>query len=627
MKSGTEINRDGTFLSSLRGKIVIFATLVLILVALFCLFLFKMTQHITELSINQHQTVLLESVRTLRIAIGLFGIFFTLIIILTVVWIIIKANRSIRIVLEFLQRLASGDTDRVKISTQDEMATLIRIGNQIATNLYHASVFTKQIGEGNLKENFEPVSDRDILGNSLVQMRDKLNAIAEEDSRRNWATRGLASFGDLLRKYAEDYKALTDNVILELVKYVQGNQGGLFVLNADSDTGPFLELQSFYAYSRKKYMTKKLAIGEGLVGQCFLEKNTIFLKAVPADYTYITSGLGDGVPSSILIVPMIANDVVEGVIELASFQVFQPHEIKFVEKICEQMAVMITSVKVRDRTKTLLEQSQQQTEEMRAQEEEVRQNIEELQATQDHLQRQTDEMRKIQNSLEVEKSMFQVLLEHLPDRITYKDTESRILRVNKAKALRMKMKPEEVEGKTDFDFFTKEHAEKAMKEERELIKSGRALLNIEERLTFGKEVNWVSTSRIPFKNEHNKITGMFIITKDITQLRLAEMALQDFQKIKNILINNLPFIEFKINQDGILSNVHAGQIKFSSPWDGKHVRNISSKMFKIIQEGNTSDRMIDDKVMVNDQEVSCRYCLVKVTSEEGVFTGLMLLNV
>lgn len=626
MSSSNETQADVTFLSSLRGKIVLFSTFFLLIVTSLCLYVLWVEQHISDLILTKQHALIQQATEMLKQVVFYLGIFSILLIVGCCIGLVLYMKKSIQVLLEFMQRLAMGNTEMLRSSMRNEWGVLIQVANQVAQNLNQASTFTKEIGEGHLNEKFKPVSEHDMLGNSLVQMRDKLKIIADEDARRNWTTKGMAFFGDLLRKYAEDYQGLTDNAIIELVKYVRGNQGGMFVLNTDNPADPFLELKSFYAYLRKKYVEKRIVIGEGLVGQCFLEKRTLFLKEVPADYTYITSGLGDGVPCSIVIVPIMANDVVEGIVELASFQIFQPHEIEFVEKICEQIAVMITSVKVRDKTRVLLAQSQQQAEEMRAQEEDARQNMEELQATQDHLQRQTEEMRKIQKSLENEKNMFDVLMEYLPDRITYKDVDSRILRINTAKAIRMNMKPEDVVGKTDFDFFTREHAEKAMEEERQLIHSGDPLVDIEERLTYGNEINWVSTSRIPFRNEKNQVTGMFIITRDITKLRLAEMASMDIQKIKKALLKNLSFVEFKVSNHGILSDLYSEKVKISSPWKGKHIREISVKMFKSTQDYAMQEIMLEDKVTINHEQVLCRYCLVPTSLRDGSFAGLIILN-
>ena len=138
-----------------------------------------------------------------------------------------------------------------------------------------------------------------------------------------------------------------------------------------------------FAFDREKFIKKHVELGEGLVGTCALEKQTIYLTEIPQNYVQITSGLGGANPNSLLLVPLqIENDVL-GVIEMASFSKFEKYKIEFVEKVAESIATTLKSVRVNTQTSELLERSQQQAEEMAAQEEEMRQNMEELQATQE----------------------------------------------------------------------------------------------------------------------------------------------------------------------------------------------------------------------------------------------------
>ena len=142
-------------------------------------------------------------------------------------------------------------------------------------------------------------------------------------------------------------------------------------------------------------MEKTVKIGQGLVGQTYLEKKTTLLTNIPDQYVIITSGLGEATPANLLLIPLIFNEQVMGVLELASFTTWPPYQVDFLESVGEIIASSIATLDVSSKTKQLLEQSQQSTEELRAQEEEMRQNMEELQATQEEMQRKTEEYETI----------------------------------------------------------------------------------------------------------------------------------------------------------------------------------------------------------------------------------------
>ena len=95
----------------------------------------------------------------------------------------------------------------------------------------------------------------------------------------------------------------------------------------------FIEMKACYAFDRRKYLQKRIEIGEGLVGRCYQEKERIYLTEIPNDYIKITSGLGDDNPRALLIIPLIYNDVIYGLIELANFSDFPDYVIEFVERV------------------------------------------------------------------------------------------------------------------------------------------------------------------------------------------------------------------------------------------------------------------------------------------------------
>jgi len=268
------------------------------------------------------------------------------------------------------------------------MATSV---NSLIDGLNAYADFAAQIGKGILDAGFTALSNKDALGKSLLSMRKALQEVALEDYKRNWSTAGYAKFGDILRNKDKIGK-LSEEVIKHLVNYLGANQGGLFIRKEEGNQVSF-ELSAAYAYDRKKYITKQIRLGEGLVGACIQEKDTIYMTAVPQDYVRITSGLGEATPRSILIVPLIFNEQVYGAVEMASFKEFLPHQIVFVEKIAQNIASTIASLGGNEQTRRLLEEAQQFSEQLRAQEEEMRQNLEELNATQENHHRLQEELR------------------------------------------------------------------------------------------------------------------------------------------------------------------------------------------------------------------------------------------
>jgi CHASE3 domain sensor protein len=266
------------------------------------------------------------------------------------------------------------------------------LGNSI-TNLQKAAAFVNKISEGNYDASWEgltplnePLNKQNLAGR-LVFMRDEMKRVKEEDAKRMWATQGISEFSEIIRKHQNDLEALTFNAITFLVKYTRSQQGCFFVLEDKQDEEPFLKLAACYAFERRKHIERRVEIGEGLLGQTFLEGEPQVLKQVPPDFIRITSGLGDATPTCVVIVPLKYNERVYALIELASFSEFVPHQVVFLEKAGEFVASAIASAKQNANNKFMLDELKSKTEQMRAQEEELRQNLEELEATQEAMKR------------------------------------------------------------------------------------------------------------------------------------------------------------------------------------------------------------------------------------------------
>jgi PAS domain S-box-containing protein len=357
----------------------------------------KIISLLTAVKLNQEKLsvatseTLVASTRSLRTITIVLGLAIVAIGFLSAYFLVRTITQPINYIKDVVVKLGRGELveDKNTKFGNDEIGEMAIATDSLVTGLKATTMFAENIGNGKYDSQFSPLSDHDVLGNALLNMRSNLARVAEDDKKRNWTTEGLAKFGEILRSNNSDVQKLSDEIITNLVKYLKANQGALYIVDDTNDDADqkTMSLASCYAWDKKKYINQKIHLGEGLIGQAWQEMDTIYITDVPQNFIKITSGLGDANPNAVMMVPLKMNDEIFGVVELATFGSFKDFEIDFVKKIAESIAATISTVKVNARTQRLLSESQQMTEEMRAQEEEMRQNMEELQATQEEMQR------------------------------------------------------------------------------------------------------------------------------------------------------------------------------------------------------------------------------------------------
>ncbi len=335
----------------------------------------------------------------------------------------------------------------LEVNTDNEFNTIAGKLNRLVNNLKDKFSFIKALNESNFDISLNQIDEQDILGNELVEIRKKIVQTSEEQAknnednmRRRYINEGLAKFAEILRT-SNNIQALGDNFIQNTVKYLNAVQGGLFLLNDSDKEKPSLSLVASFAYDRKKYLEKTIEIGEGLVGMCAVEKNTINLTEIPEGYISITSGLGDTPPDNLLLVPVIHENIIIGVIEIASLKKFQDFEITFANEVAKSLAATIVYTRNNEQTNKLLAKSQQQALEMAEQEEEMRQNMEELKATQEESTRREEEYKGIVDAME--NSMF--IIEY--------DLQGFISNANEKLCIFLGKQLDEITGKTHLQVF------------------------------------------------------------------------------------------------------------------------------------------------------------------------------
>jgi len=452
-----------------------------------------------------------------------------------------------------------GIPDELPVQENGEIRDIRLNLNNLISRLREKIVFADTMAEGIYNTNFSPAGKNDELGNSLLMLNEKLrntqeeeNKRKEEDNRRSWTNEGLAMFGDIFRSEREDVNELSYKVIYNLVKYLNAAASCIYLLK--DDTGEEIyDMVAAFAYDRRKYIKKQVHTGEGLVGTCAQERATIFLTEIPENYIEITSGLGKSKPLSLLIVPLKLENVILGILEIASMKILQEHEIQFVEQLSEIIAATLSSVKINERTSRLLEQSRKQTEEMVQQEERMRRNMEELQRAQEESLRKETEISGILNTVNASSLLAEF------------NVNGRFSDINDKFQLLIESPREQIIGKHHSDYAVTDKYSEDYKQFWTELREGKTIHKTEKyRLFSGAEI-WLEETFSAIMDNNRKVLKIMMIAHDITQTKTQQEALvkqanelvrrsMEMQSLSTAVDNSM--IQSELLPDGIISAVN-----------------------------------------------------------------------
>ncbi len=221
----------------------------------------------------------------------------------------------------------------------------------------------------------------------LEEQQEEIKRRDEQEGDIRFLTTGIARISEIIARKRRNLEELCTSVISELVSYLDASTGIIFILDDTDPNHVVLRAAGEFCYSSDKSINYTFEAGEGNIGTCFVEKQTLKIDDLPDGYIVLRSGLGNVTLRYAVYVPIIQDNVCVGVIEIASTEKLSDSRVSFTEKIAESLASIVTIIKVNEKTSQMLEQNNAQAEELRAQEEEMRQNLEELQATQEESHR------------------------------------------------------------------------------------------------------------------------------------------------------------------------------------------------------------------------------------------------
>jgi HAMP domain-containing protein/signal transduction histidine kinase/CheY-like chemotaxis protein len=286
--------------------------------------------------------------------------------------------------------------------------------NQLAENLTtqvrNIADVASAVTKGDLTQmiRVEAKGEVEELKDTINQMIANLKQTTLRNQEQDWLKSNLAKFTQMLQGQ-KDLNTVTRRILSELAQVVNAQKGMFYIFEQDeSFKNQKLKLFSAYAFGEEIKTQKEFAIGEGLVGQCALEKERILLTNVPKNYTKISSGLGKASPLNLIVLPVLFEKEIKAVIELASFDAFSETHLDFLSQLTESIGIVLNTIEANTRTESLLVQSQSLTDELRRTNEELQDKAHLLVKQKEEVEAKNKEVEEARLSLEEKAEQLQL---------------------------------------------------------------------------------------------------------------------------------------------------------------------------------------------------------------------------
>jgi len=408
------------------------------------------------------------------------------------------------------QKIKSKDLNNIYknlLKTQDKLNQLVKINYKIANRDY-----TEYLGD--------PNNEHDLISKSINHSINEIAKrweirIKEEEEKKNdkWTNDGINKIQEARRIGNKTMTEVADNIIETLAKYTNAYIAGLFIYNDKNKNDIHLEAISTYAYQDKRNQNIKIKINEGLIGTVAKERKEVYYENIPSNYKHIISGLGESLPKSIFIVPLMYETTFLGIIELAFLKKLKPLEKDFILRTKDYISQTINTINTNNKSKSLLLKSQEQTKELEKAQKISEENLAKIQESQKKAKIREAEMRGILNAV----NNTILTIEYT--------TEGILLDVNKKYLETMHFDIEELRGVNVLTLVKSEKAE--LEDIIKRVSKGEFVEKLVKRFTKYGEVKWLFSTYTPFYNIDNKITKILYFAVDITNDKLKSEQLQN----------------------------------------------------------------------------------------------------
>jgi HAMP domain-containing protein/CheY-like chemotaxis protein/signal transduction histidine kinase len=420
---------------------------------------------------------------------------------------------------------------------------------------------------------------KDNINEMILNLKDTTQKNMEQD----WLKTNLARFTRMLQGQ-RDMTTVAQMVLSELAPLVDAQQG-VFYVNTSPNGQPLMKLLGGYAYKKRKNLANEFQAGEGLVGQCTLERERILVTNVPSNYVYVASGLGEAPPNNIVVLPVLFEGEVKAVIELSTFKTFSDTHLTFLDQLTESIGIVLNTIAANTRTEDLLQQSQSLAGELQSQQNE-------LKKTNEQLEQQAESLRESEELLKSQQEELQQTNEELQEKAALlarqkAEVEGKNREVEEAR-WEMEEKAEQLAltSKYKSEFLANMSHELRTPLNSMLILSRQLAENIDENLT-PKQVQFAETIHTSGADLLSLINDILDLSKiesgmmgiEVTEVAIAEMAAQLERSFHQLAQDKN--LEFRIERDENL----APTIRTDDKRLQQILMNLLSNAFKFTDEG------------------------------------------
>jgi len=411
--------------------------------------------------------------------------------------------------------------------------------DQLDQTIKRNAKIAQMIGEKEFTFPLDEIPKTDTLGQALLLMRNNLLKTNRKEEELNWMTRGKDLISSVLRQH-NSIDVLSYETLTSLISYIGAVQGSFFLFEEDKKN--LVNIAS-YAYNRRKYVNQEFKIGIGLIGQAAFEMEIIYRKEIPDDYFSITSGiLGEKKPKTLLIVPLIGDEKLQGIIEFGSFATDIPDlTIKLLKELGTIIGQTIFNLKVNTKTERLLKEAQKLTEELKHNEEELRKNAVDMQITQEELEKSNSNLEAQVFEVENAQKRLHSLLENASEVISIYDEMGVAKYVSPSVKHILGYSPSDVVGKNAFEevHYESSKLKQIFYELLEHPDNPRTVEYSYERAP--GNVTWLETTGRNLLN-NQAINGIIFNTRDITLRKIAERAQRMSGRMQALSENSIDMI-------------------------------------------------------------------------------------